>query len=99
MCEEIFGGELDVTENTLDPFESSESQVRQCQDWHHERNERQLEILQKVESALKKMDSFPRSKKNMHLPIKDGIQKTRREPGALTLPWRIPSAASIPSNT
>ena len=83
MCEEIFGGELDVTDKTTDSFESDKSQVRQYRDWLHERNERQLEILQKMESALEKMESFSRSKKNMHPPIRDGIQEAKKELGAL----------------
>ena len=45
MCEETFGGELGVTEETPDPFETDKSQVRQYQDWFHVRNEKQLEIL------------------------------------------------------
>ena len=49
MCEELFGGDLDVTEETLDAFEIDKSQVRQYRDWLHERNEKQLEILKKVE--------------------------------------------------
>ena len=49
MCEELFGGDLDVTEVTLDAFEIDKSQVRQYRDWLHERNEKQLEILKKVE--------------------------------------------------
>ena len=51
--------------------------------WLHEWNEKQLEILNKVESALEKMESFPRTKKNMHLPIRDGIQETKKELGVL----------------
>ena len=72
-----------MTEKTPDPFESDKSQVRQYRDWLHERNERQLEILQKVETALEKMDSFSRTKKNMHLPIREGIQEARKELGEL----------------
>ena len=34
-------------------------------------------------TALEKMDSFSRTKKNMHLPIRDGIQEARKELGAL----------------
>ena len=83
MGEEIFGRELDVTEETSDPFEMDKSQVRQYRDWLHERNEKQLEILKKVESALEKMENFPRTKKNMHLPIRDGIQEAKTELGAL----------------
>ena len=52
MCEQMFGGELDVTVETVNPFETDKSQVRQYWDWLHERNEKQLEILRKVESAL-----------------------------------------------
>ena len=74
---------MDVTEKTPDPFESDKSQVRHYRDWLHERNERQLEILQKVETALEKMDSFSRTKKNMHLPIREGIQEARKELGSL----------------
>ena len=32
VCKELFGGELDVTEKTLDPFESDKSQVRLGED-------------------------------------------------------------------
>ena len=83
VCEKLFGGELDVTEKTLDPFESDKSQVRQYRDWLHERNEKQLELLQKAESALEKMENFCRIKKNMHLPIRDGFQEANKELGAL----------------
>ena len=83
VCEELFGGDLDVTEKTPDPFESDKSQVQQYRDCLHDKNERQLEILQKVETALENMDSFSRTKKNMHLPIREGIQEARKELGAL----------------
>ena len=36
-----------------------------------------------MEVALEKMDSFARTKKNMHLPIRDGIQETLKELKAL----------------
>ena len=72
-----------MTEKTPDLFESDKSQVRQYRDWLHERNERQLEILQKVETALENMDSFFRTKKNIHLPIREGILEARKELGAL----------------
>ena len=62
-----------MSEETLDPFETDKSQVRQYRDWLHERNEKQLEFLEKVESALEKMESFSRTKKNIHLLIRDGI--------------------------
>ena len=83
MSEEIFGGELDVTEETPDSFETDKSQVRQYRDWLHERHEKQLEILKKVESALQKMENFSRTKKDMHLPVRDGIQEAKKELGAL----------------
>ena len=74
---------MDVTEETPDPFETDKSQVRQYRNWLHQRNEQQLEILSKVESALEKMEKFSRSKKNMHLPIRDGIQEMKKGLGAL----------------
>ena len=83
MCEEMFRGKLDVTEETPDPFESDKSQVKQYRDWLHVRNEKQLEILKKVESALEKMKSFSRTKKNMHLSIRDENQAAKKELGAL----------------
>ena len=79
----MFGGELDVTEETVDAFETDKSQVRQYRNWLHERDEKQLEIQKKVESALEKMESFSRTKRNMHLPIRDGIQEAKKELGAL----------------
>ena len=72
-----------MTEETLDAFETDKSQVRQYRDWLHERNEKQLKILRKVESVLEKMESFSRTKKNMHLPIRDGIQEAKKELEAL----------------
>ena len=45
VCEELFGGELDMTGKTLEQFESDKSQVRQYRDWLHERNEKQLKLL------------------------------------------------------
>ena len=74
----------------MDSFETDKSQVRQYRDWLHERNEKQLEILGKVESALEKMESFSRTEKNEHLPIRDGIQEAKKELGAL------PAARSTP---
>ena len=72
-----------MTEETPDPLETDKSQIRQCRDWLHVRNEKQLEILNKVKSALEKMESFSRTKKNMHLPIRDGIQEAKKDLGAL----------------
>ena len=96
VCEELFEEELDVTEETPNPFQTDMSQVRQYRDWLHERNEKQLEILKKVESALEKMESFSRTKKNMHLPIRDGIQEARRSSGRCSM---MQSATSTPSST
>ena len=59
MCEEVFGGKLDVTEKTPEPFESEKSHDRQYRDWLYERNEEELEILKKMKMALEKMDSRP----------------------------------------
>ena len=98
MCEKLFGGDLDVMEKTPDPFKSNKSQIRQYRNWLHERNERQLEILQKVETALEKMDSFSRTKKNMHLPITEGIRRRGRCSGRYGTILRIPSATLTPSS-
>ena len=73
MCEKVFGGEFDVTEETVDAFETNKSQIRQYQDCLHDRNDKQLEILRKVESALENMENFSRTKKNVQLYIRDGI--------------------------
>ena len=78
MCEEMFGGELDVTEKTPEPFESEKSQVRQHRDWLHQLNERDWCSRQKVMESLKRMGNFCRSKK-IFLPIGDGITKALRE--------------------
>ena len=83
ICEELFGGELDVTEEMVDAFETDKSQVRQYRDWLHKQNEKQLEIFKIVESVLEKMESFSSTKNNMHLPIRDGIQEAKKELGAL----------------
>ena len=78
----MFGGELDVMEETVNASETDKSQVRQYRDWLHERNEKQLEIPRKVELALEMIENFSRTKKNMHLPIRDGIQEAKKELGA-----------------
>ena len=57
------------------------SQVRHYRDWLAERNDRKLEILQKVKSGLEK--DISRTKKNMHLSITDGIQQALKELGRL----------------
>ena len=36
-----------------------------------------------MKSAPEKMEKFSRTKNNMHLPIRDGIQKAKKELGAL----------------
>ena len=40
-------------------------------------------MLQKVESDLEKMENFSRTKKNIHLLIRDGIQEAKEVLGAL----------------
>ena len=59
------------------------SQVKQYREWLYERNRKELESLQKVEVVLEKMDSFSRTKKNMYLPIREGIQEALKELKAL----------------
>ena len=96
MCEEMFGGELDVMEETVDAFETDKSQVRQYRDWLHERDDKQLEILRRVESAPGKMENLSRTKKNMHLHIRVGIQETKKELGALRYDIDIASRGPPP---
>ena len=50
ICEELFGGELDVVE-VPDDFEKS--QARQYRNWLHQLNERDWCSLQKVMDTLK----------------------------------------------
>ena len=86
MCEELFGGELDVTEKTPDPFERIRTIGTigtSVPGTGFTRGTRGSWKLKKVELALEKMDSFSRSKKNMHLPIRGGIQEAKKELEAL----------------
>ena len=55
----------------------------QYREWLYERNRKELESLQKVEVALEKMDNFSRTKKNMHLHIREGILEALKELKAL----------------
>ena len=79
LCEKLFGGEQDVTEKAPDFLQEEISQVRQYRDWLYERNRKDLGSLSKAEEAMKKMDSFSRTKKKMHLPIREGIQQLLKE--------------------
>ena len=49
-----------MSEETLDPFETDKSQVRQYRNWLHERNEKQFQNLKKVISALCGLSGQPR---------------------------------------
>ena len=73
LCEELFGREMNVTEKAPDFLQGENFQVKQCREWLYEKNWKELESLQKVEVALEKMDSFSRTKKNMHLSIREDI--------------------------
>ena len=79
----MYGGEIDVTEKVHDMFKSEKSEVRQYRDWLHKRIGRELGILEKVEVALENMGSASRTKKNMHIPIRNGIQEVLKELKAL----------------
>ena len=63
MCVELFGRELDVD------IILEKSQARH-REWFHNRHKKELEMLQNVETAL----NF-RTKKNIFLPIRDGIEE------------------------
>ena len=72
MCEEMFGGEMDVVE-VPDELNNEKSEARQHRDWLHDLHNRDMEKLRKVISTLMKMESFLETKKNMFLSILDGI--------------------------
>ena len=64
MCEELFGGELDVVEV---PDDCEKSQARQHRNWLHQLNKRDLCSLQNVMDTLKRMEDFCRMKKIMFI--------------------------------
>ena len=72
MCEEMFGGQMDVVEMP-DELDNEKSQARQ----HRDLRNRDVEKLQKVITMLEKMESFSETKKK-HVPppppIRDGIR-------------------------
>ena len=78
MCEELFGGELDVTEEPGEDM-PEKSQARQHRDWLHQLNEKDWYSLQKVMDTLKEMEKFCKTKKNMFLPIREGLTEALRE--------------------
>ena len=70
MCEELFGGELDVVEV---PDDCEKSQARQHCNWLHQLNEKDWCSLQKVMDTLKRMENFCWTKKKRFLPIREGL--------------------------
>ena len=75
MCEELFGGELDVTEE----HQGVKSYIRRHRYWLHQHHAQDLGVLQKVLGVLQEMESFCRTKKNMFLPIRNGIDDALHE--------------------
>ena len=73
MCEEMFGGEMDMVE-VPDGLDNEKSQARQHRDWLDDLDNRDMEKLRKVVTTLEKMESFLEKKKNMFLSIRDGIR-------------------------
>ena len=100
MCEELFGGELDVTEKPGEDI-PEKSQSRQYRDWLHQLNEKDLCSLKKKMDTLKKMEKFCKTKKNMFLPIQArlygspagdaGPQRKNEETRSLHRALRVPS--------
>ena len=78
LCEELFGGELDVVE-VPDSIECEKSQAGHHRDWLYWLNEAEWCIVQKVVRILKEIENFCKTKKNMFLPIRNGITKALRE--------------------
>ena len=81
LCEEMFSGEIDVTEKP----DGDKSQARKHRDGLHKFNYKDLGILQKAVEALRKMEIFCKTKKNMFLPIRDGIGDAPYELGKLKM--------------
>ena len=78
MCEDLFGGELDVTEESGEDM-PEKSQAKQHRDWLHQLNEKDWCSLQKVKDTLKEMEKFCKTKNNMFLPIREGLTEALRE--------------------
>ena len=98
MCEELFGGELDVVEV---PDDCNKSQARQHRNWLHQLNERDWCSLQKVMDTLKRMEDFFRNEEKHDPPHQGrphggsvGDAGPEREHEAQRLPHR---ALRVPS--
>ena len=75
MCEELFGGELDVTEEQ----QGWKFHVRLHRNWLNQHHAEDLNVLQKVLGVLLEMGNFCRTKKNMFLHIRNGIGESLHE--------------------
>ena len=60
LCEELFGGELYVTEKAPDFLQGENSQVKQYREWLYGRNRKELKSLRKVEVVLEIASPGPR---------------------------------------
>ena len=63
MCEEMFGGDMDVVE-VFDELDNEKSQARQHRDWLHDLHNRDMQKLRKVVTTLEKMETISETKKN-----------------------------------
>ena len=61
MCEELFSGRLDVTEE----HRGVKSYVRRQRDWLHRHNAEDMRVLQKVLGILQEIESCCKTKKNI----------------------------------
>ena len=81
MCEELFRGQLDVTEKP----EIYKSEDRLYKVTLREKAAKEDETIQRVAQILKGKEDFCRSKKKMLLPIWEGIANAKEKIGVLLL--------------
>ena len=77
----MFGGELEVTEKP----ESGKSKARLYHASLRKMAADECKMIQRIAQILEGLDDFCRSKKNMFLPIREGIAKAKEEIKMLSL--------------
>ena len=75
MCEELFKGELDVTEEP----KGGKSEVKLYQASLQRISADECKMIQRITQILEKMKEFCHTKKNMFLPIREGIAVAKEE--------------------
>ena len=81
LCEELFGGELEVTEKS----KGAKSKARLYQASLRKKAADERKMIQRIAQILEGMGDFCCSKKNMFLSIREGITKAKKEINMLDL--------------